>query len=103
MGEVPNDLGIESRSPRKLGIKAVMQPLSRNGSGRTQAKYNESFAVIGPKLWNVMPADVSTMDSPWAFKRVFTEWCLKHPDRPPVAGYRCLDENSLLWVYQLSI
>ena len=30
-------------------------------------------------------------------------WCLKRPDRPPVAGYRRSDDNSLLSVYRLSI
>ena len=103
LGEVPNDLGIEFRSPGRLGIKAVVPPLSINGSNRAQSKYDESFAVIGPKLWNVLPADVSVMNNPRAFKRVLTEWCLKRPDRPPVAGYRRLDDNSLLSVYRLSI
>ena len=103
MGEVPNDLGIEFRSPGRLGIKAVLPPLSINGSNRAQSKYDESFAVIGPKLWNVLPADVSVMNNPRAFKRVLTKWCLERPDRPPVAGYTRSDDNSLLSVYQLSI
>jgi len=78
-------------------------PLSGNSSRRAQAKYDESFAVVGPKLWNVLPADMTGMVNPRAFKRVLTEWCLKRPDRPPVAGYRRSDDNSLLSVYQLSI
>ena len=103
LGEVPNDLGIEFRAPGRLGIKAVVPPMSINGSRRAQSKYDESFAVIGPKLWNVLPADVSIINNPRTFKRVLTEWCLKCPDRPPVAGYRRLDDNSLLSVYRLSI
>ena len=103
LGEVPNDLGIEFHPPGRLGINTVVPPLSGNSSRRAQAKYDESFVVIGPKLWNVLPADVSGMVNPWAFRRVLSEWCLKRPDRPPVAGYRRLDDNSLLSVYRLSI
>ena len=103
LGEVPNDLGIQFRLSGRLGIQAVMPPLSRNRSGRAQAKYDESFAVIGPRLWNVLPAEISVMDCPRTFKRVLTEWCLKRPDRPPVAGYRRSDDNSLLSVFRLSV
>ena len=103
LGEVPNDLGVEFRPPGRLGVKAVVPPLSGNSSRRAQAKYDDSFAVVGPKLWNVLPADMTVMVNPRAFKRVLTKWCLKRPDRPPVAGYRRSDDNSLLSVYQLSI
>ena len=103
LGEVPNDLGVEFRPPGRLGVKAVVPPLSGNSSRRAQAKYEESFAVVGPKLWNVLPADMTVMVNPRAFKRVLTKWCLERPDRPPVAGYTRSDDNSLLSVYRLSI
>ena len=103
LGEVPNDLGMVFRSSGRRGIQAVVPRLSRNGSCRAQSKYDESFAVIGPRLWNVLPAEISMMDCPRTFKRVLTEWCLERPDRPPVAGYRRSDDNSLLSVSQLSI
>ena len=89
--------------PGRLGIKAVVPPLSGNSSRRAQAKYDESFAVVGPKLWNVLPADMTGMVNPRAFKRALTKWCLGRPDRPPVAGYSRSDDNSLLSVYRLSI
>ena len=103
LGEVSNDLGIEFHPPVGLGIKAVVPLLSGNSSLRAQAKYDESLAVIGPKLWNCLPADVTDMVNPRAFKRVLTRWCLKRLDKPPVAGYRRSDDNSLLSVYRLSI
>ena len=103
LGEVPNDLGIQFRLSGRLGIQAVIPPLSRNRSGSAQAKYDESFAFFGLRLWNVLPAEISMMDCPRTFKRVLTEWCLKRPDRPPVAGYWRLDDNSLLSVSQLSV
>ena len=103
LGDVPNDFGVEFHPAGRLGIKAVVPPLSGKSSGRAQVKYDESFAVIGPKLWNVLPVDLSVMNNPRAFKRVLTEWCLKRPDRPPVAGYWRSDDNCLLLVYQLSI
>ena len=105
LGEVPNDLGIVFRSSGRRGIQAVVPRLSRNGSCRAQSKYDESLAVIniGPKLWNVLPVDVTGMVDPRALKRVLTDMCLKRPDKPPVAGYRRSDDNSLLSVYRLSI
>jgi len=56
----------------------------------------KSFAVISPRLWNVLPAEIPRMDCPRTIKRVLTEWGLKRPDRPPVAGYRRSEDNSLL-------
>ena len=99
LGEVSHDALI----PARIGIKAVVPLLSGNSSRLAQAKYVESLAVIGPKLWNVLPADVTGMVNTRASKKVLTEWCLKRPDKPPVAGYRRSDDNSLLSVYQLSI
>ena len=64
LGEVPNDLGIEFRSSERLGIQAVVPPLLRGCSGRVQALYEESFAVIGLRLWNVLSAEIYVIDCP---------------------------------------
>ena len=61
LDDVSNDLGIEFHSSGRLGIQAVVPSLSRNGSGRAQAKYDESFAAIGLRLWNVLPAEMYMM------------------------------------------
>ena len=76
LGEVPNDLEIQFRLSGRLGIQAVIPPLSRSRSRRAQTKYDESFAAIGLRLWNVLPAEISMMDCPRTFKRVLTGWCL---------------------------
>ena len=73
LGEVPNDLGIVFRSSGRRGIQAVVPRLLRNGSCRAQSKYDESLTVIGPRLWNVLPAEVSVMDFRRTFMRVLTE------------------------------
>ena len=103
LGEVPNDLGIQFRLSGRLGIQAVIPPLSRNRSGRAQAKYGESFLVIDPRLWNVLLAEISVIDCPQTFKRVLTEWFLKRLDGPPVAGYQRSDDNCLLSVFRSSV
>ena len=96
LGEVPNDQEIEFRSSRRLGVQAVVLTLPRNRSRRAQVKYEESFNVISLRLRNVLPEDISMMDCPHTFRRVLTEWFLKRPDRPPVAGYRCSDDNYIV-------
>ena len=97
LGEVPNDLGIEFRSSRWLGIQAVVPPLQRNRNGQAQAKYEESVAVISLRLRNVLLEEISMMDCPHTFRRVLTEWFLKRPDRPSVAGYRFSDDNYIVY------
>ena len=69
LGEVPNDLGIEFRSSGRLGIQAVLPPLSRGCSGRAQAQYDKSLAVFGLMLWNVLPAEISVIDYPQTFMK----------------------------------
>jgi hypothetical protein len=59
--------------------------------------YDTSFAVLGPMLWNLIPANVSSGKDLEDFKiELNKDFLSKMPDKPPVKGYSCENNNSLL-------
>jgi len=56
---VPIDMGNEFRSFASLGKQAVLTLLWRIRSAHVQTQYGESFVDVGPKLWNVLPLEIS--------------------------------------------
>ena len=65
-------------------------------------QYDESFAVIGPRLWNVLPMEISEMNDPRTFKEVIRSGALS-----VLIGIRLRFDNaqtiSLLSVFLLSV
>ena len=55
-----------------------------------------SFAVVGPKLWNLLPANVKSEDTITSFKAAVYTFCSTFPDTPSVLGYTPPNRNSLL-------
>ena len=51
----PNDLNIQFHYSDRRGIQAAIPPLRRRASCRAQQQYDASFAVTGPRLWNMLP------------------------------------------------
>ena len=72
-GLSPNDLGIQFSGPSRHGIKAKVPKLNRSSSQRHQSKYDASFAVIGPRLWNTIPSNLPQIADPIEFKIKLTE------------------------------
>ncbi|CAL8252527.1 unnamed protein product [Boreogadus saida] len=59
--------------------------------------YDTSFTVLGPKLWNLIPANVSSVKDLEVFKiELNKDFLSKMPDKSPVKGYSCENNNSLL-------
>ena len=58
--------------------------------------YDASFAVIGPKLWNVLPEDINVFEKEVTFKIELTKFIYKLRDQPPVQGYLRNHGNSLV-------
>ena len=54
------------------------------------------FAVMGPRLWNILPSNLHLIKEPQQFKIKLTEFVNLFPDRPPVSGNSCANSNSLL-------
>jgi hypothetical protein len=98
-GQCPNDLAIQFLEPSRHGIKAKVPKLNRSSSQRHQSKYDTSFAVIGPRLWNTIPSSLPQIADLEEFKFKLTDYLNKIPDKPPVSGYSCANGNSLLEWY----
>ena len=92
----PNDVGISFSSPSRLGIRANIPTLSKVCSQRNQSIYDSSFAVMGPKLWNIIPSCLHQITDQQQFKIQLTTYLNKIPDEPPVPGYCCSNSNSIL-------
>ena len=93
---VPNDLGIQFMAPSRLGVKAKVPPIVKSSSLRNQSLYDNSFAVVGPRLWNILPSHLHHIAELQQFKIKLTEFINLFPDKPPVSGYCHANSNSLL-------
>ena len=51
----PNDIGIIFYEHIRLGTRCRIPPLKRTSSAIFKSIYDKSFAVMGPKLWNIIP------------------------------------------------
>ena len=78
------------------GTRAIIPSLSRSSSSSNQTLYDSSFAVRGPRLWNIVPENVKAAVSFESFKNSLSDFFALIPDEPPVAGYRSSWSNSLV-------
>ncbi|XP_063679210.1 uncharacterized protein LOC134814843 [Bolinopsis microptera] len=68
----PNDIGILFSVTLRHGQKAVVPSIAKSSSQRNQALHDNSFAVTGPRLWNVIPTHMHTIEYPMQFKAALT-------------------------------
>ena len=94
---VPNDIGAEFYVSSRRGMQAVLPSILRCRR-RIITQYDSSFAVVGPKLWNVLPAELNQINDFDMFKGKLTKLVLTVPDRPPILGYARANNNSLVEV-----
>ena len=82
--------------PKDLGIviKAQVPPIVKSSTLRNQSLYDSSFAVMGPRLWNILSSHLHHIVYLQQFK--LTEFLNIFPDIPAVSGYCCANSNSLL-------
>ena len=93
---VPNHLETNFMAPSRLGIRAKVPPIVKSSSLRNQSLYDNSFAVMGPRLWNILPSHLHHIAELQQFKTKLTEFINLFPDKPPVSGYCHANSNSLL-------
>ena len=55
----PNYLNIQLVPPYRLGVKAIIPNINRAASQRHQTLYDKPFAVLGPRLWNTIPTELT--------------------------------------------
>ena len=94
-GFVPNDMRIEFRLNERLGLRAGFPGIPRGCRDRVRTQYDSSFAYLGPKLWNLLPKSINSIDKLQKFKGELTRFVLSLPDKPPVHGYARENNNSL--------
>ena len=81
----------------RLGVRCRVPPLPRRAPAYAKSIYDSSFAVTGPKLWNILPRSVTCAPSLESFKSRLTSHIMgSYPDLPPVPGYTSPNSNSLL-------
>ena len=90
-----NDLGLQFRFSERRGIVVLIRPLS-NTNLKAQTLYDNSFAVLAAKLWNLLPANVTLMTCFSTFKAGVDHFLSQFPDKPPIQGYPYVNDNSLL-------
>ena len=95
-GISPNDMNIQFKPPNRRGIRAVVPPLHRHATSKSQNMYDSSFAVTGPRLWNAIPTQTTLKRSLSSFKSSLQKFLDETPDEPPTRGYTVRDNNSLL-------
>ena len=87
-GISPNDTNIKFTYNDRRGIQAVMPPLYRHASSKAQQRYDTSFSVMGPRLWNLLPKSTTLQTTLVSFKSSLQKFLDATPDKPPT--------NSLL-------
>lgn len=91
----PNSFDLNFKVHGRTGAeKAILLPLPRVGS-RLQTLHEESFFIKSCKLWNVLPAYLTKIDSMGSFKYELNKFIFGIPDQPPIPGYPYQNSNSL--------
>ena len=99
--QVPNDLNIQFKYQERKGFCAAIKPLV-NPNRKPQTMYDNSFAVVGPKLWNLVYKQIRFINtSVEDFKKYLSKFLELIPDQPPVNGYSRATNNSLLEWYPI--
>ena len=97
----PNDINFETTTSDRRGIKVKVPPLNMHATQRSRSQYESSFAVMGAKLWNIIPKRISTITNMATFKTALSRYLALIPDEPPVDGFT--RHNSLLEMNRLQL
>ena len=92
----PNDVNINFHYSDRRGITASVPSLHRGASSKAQQRYDSSFAVTGPRLWNTLPKSTTLQPTLERFKTSLQKFLDATPDKPPTRGYTTAHGNSLL-------
>eukprot|EP00116_Pleurobrachia_bachei_P013658 sb/3473920/ len=95
-GHISNDIGVQFTAGGRLGTRAVVPRIVKNSLAAAQTAYDGSFAVMGPRLWNCLPAQINQITEFQVFKTQLSRFLDAIPDQPPVAGYSRRSTNSVL-------
>ena len=94
-GKTTNDINISFYESSRYGLLARIPSLVVSSSQKAKSLYDSSFAVVGPKLWNLVPKSIKLLNSMNSFKSKLDKFLKEIPDCPPVAGYTVQNNNTL--------
>ena len=94
-GLISNDLNIKFSYNDRLGFRAAV-PTPSGNNYKARSLFDNSIAVKGPLLFNILPKEVNCLPTLTSFKEKLDFFLQTIPDRPPVAGYVTQNNNSLL-------
>ena len=100
-GISPNDINIQTSTSERRGLRAVVPPLCKVSSAHCQSIYDSSFGVVGPKLWNCLPANLTIITNKTTFKTALSNHLAQITDQPPVDGIA--SDNSILDMNRLKM
>ena len=92
---MPNEIQMEFLSLPRHGLKAKIPPLAKKCPASVISKYETSFAVVAPKLWNLLPKDVNEIEELIPFKCALKKFLSRISDMPPTKGYTTVNSNFL--------
>ena len=90
----PNDLQLEFYESNRRGPCCKIPPMSKICRPKVQRMYDESFRVMGAKIWNTIPECIRRKTTLSSFKSALTKHLLNLQDYPPVPGIS--SANSVL-------
>ena len=92
----PNNINMEFfHKARTNAIQAKIKPLPRVNA-KLVTIYDESFLIKSSKLWNKIPPNLTRITSLRQFKSSLNKFISTLPDQPPIPGYPCRNQNSIL-------
>ena len=91
----PNQLNLEFYNTRRFGIKCRRKVYRTTRVHIKTLQFN-SFASIGPALFNCIPRRVKDKETLPTFKTALDKFLRTIPDEPPVSGYTTLNGNSIV-------
>ena len=95
-GVYPNSIDLNLKlHKRSNSLKAVLRPLPKT-RGKLLSIFENSFIINAPKLWNVLPATLTQTKSLNCFVHKLDLFLSEVPDEPPLPGYPCKNNNSLI-------
>lgn len=91
-----NSISIEFKyHQRSSAFRAILKPLPKI-KGKLLRQYDNSFIINSAKLWNSLPPALTCLNTLERFKLSLDRFLIDIPDQPPIPGYPCASDNSLM-------
>ena len=95
--EIPNSTDMCFVDRHRSGPRAVVPRYSYEAQRSNLSLYEQSFAVLGARLWNTLPRSVKEAPTLYQFKSQLGSFLSTIPDTPPISGYPAqANSNSIL-------